>query len=88
MAEQGTYKELSNNPNGAFSKLMEWQMSGGESSGGTEPKGPPTDLDDVMQALGEEEESEEDVDEEGLKVRKGEETKSEAVLEKVNKRRG
>ena len=30
VAEEGTYKELSNNPDGAFSKLMEWQMSGGE----------------------------------------------------------
>ncbi len=30
VAEEGTYKELSSNPEGAFSKLMEWQMSGGE----------------------------------------------------------
>lgn len=30
VAEEGTYKELSSNPDGAFSKLMEWQMSGGE----------------------------------------------------------
>lgn len=30
VAEEGTYEELSNNPDGAFNKLMEWQMSGGE----------------------------------------------------------
>lgn len=32
VAEQGTFKELSDNPNGAFTKLMEWQMSGGETT--------------------------------------------------------
>jgi putative ABC transport system ATP-binding protein len=30
LAEEGTYEELTNNPDGAFNKLMEWQMSGGE----------------------------------------------------------
>ncbi|KAF1915899.1 ATP-dependent permease MDL2 [Ampelomyces quisqualis] len=30
VAEEGTYEELTNNPTGAFNKLMEWQMSGGE----------------------------------------------------------
>lgn len=30
VAEEGTYKELASNPNGAFTKLMEWQISGGE----------------------------------------------------------
>ncbi|KAL5114367.1 ATP-binding cassette permease mdl1 [Pleosporales sp. CAS-2024a] len=30
VAEEGTYEELTSNPNGAFNKLMEWQMSGGE----------------------------------------------------------
>ncbi|CAI6340739.1 unnamed protein product [Periconia digitata] len=30
VAEEGSYEELSGNPHGAFSKLMEWQMSGGE----------------------------------------------------------
>lgn len=32
VAEQGSYEELSSRPDGAFTKLMEWQMSGGESS--------------------------------------------------------
>ncbi|KAH8888772.1 hypothetical protein GQ53DRAFT_230623 [Thozetella sp. PMI_491] len=30
VAEVGSYPELSSNPESAFSKLMEWQMSGGE----------------------------------------------------------
>lgn len=30
VAEEGTYEELSSNPNGAFNKLMEWQLSGSE----------------------------------------------------------
>ncbi|KAK4199886.1 P-loop containing nucleoside triphosphate hydrolase protein [Triangularia verruculosa] len=30
VAEVGSYTELSNNPDSAFSKLMEWQMSGGD----------------------------------------------------------
>ena len=32
VAEMGSYKELSSKPDGAFSKLMEWQMSGGENT--------------------------------------------------------
>lgn len=30
VAEEGTYEQLSNNKTGAFNKLMEWQLSGGE----------------------------------------------------------
>jgi putative ABC transport system ATP-binding protein len=30
VAEQGSYEELSSHPDGAFTKLMEWQMSGGD----------------------------------------------------------
>ncbi|RAL04069.1 ATP-binding cassette permease mdr2 [Aspergillus ibericus CBS 121593] len=32
VAEQGTYEELSARPDGAFTKLMEWQISGGENT--------------------------------------------------------
>ncbi|OQD73161.1 hypothetical protein PENDEC_c016G06011 [Penicillium decumbens] len=32
VAEQGSYEELSSRPDGAFTKLMEWQMSGGEAA--------------------------------------------------------
>ena len=69
-------------------------MGGGESSDSTnanatlsiaaEPRGPPTDAEDVLHDLEEGEEGEEG-DDEGVKVRKGKESKSEAVLEKVGK---
>jgi putative ABC transport system ATP-binding protein len=39
VAEQGTYKELRSRPDGAFTKLMEWQMSGGETG---MARGPPS----------------------------------------------
>ncbi|KFY06264.1 hypothetical protein V491_08748, partial [Pseudogymnoascus sp. VKM F-3775] len=32
VAEMGTYKELSADPESAFTRLMEWQMSGGEAT--------------------------------------------------------
>lgn len=32
VAEQGPYEELSSRPDGAFTKLMEWQLSGGDTS--------------------------------------------------------
>ncbi len=89
VAEQGSYKDLSNNPDGAFTKLMEWQMSGGETEGvaggggaDERSKGPPDENGRALEGLGEEEE---DVDEEGMKVRKGSESKSEVVLEKAVK---
>ncbi|KAI9815478.1 MAG: ATP-binding cassette permease mdl1 [Pycnora praestabilis] len=90
VAEQGTFKDLSNNPNGAFTKLMEWQMSGGDAAEppSTDPsaqhRGPPTEAEEIQQRL-ESKEGEEDVEEEGLKVRNEGETKSELVFEKVGK---
>jgi len=59
VAEMGTYKELSSRQDGAFTKLMEWQMSGGEtrsdvpkesalSSGGT---GLPTENEEIHHLL-------------------------------------
>lgn len=95
VAETGSYHDLSNNPNGAFTKLMEFQMSGGETTEGgedeklgvnTEGSGPPDERDRMLQDVGSGEEGvEEGVEEEGAKVRKREETKSEAVLESVGK---
>lgn len=32
VAEQGPYKELSRNPNGAFTKLMEFQLTGADTA--------------------------------------------------------
>jgi putative ABC transport system ATP-binding protein len=59
VAEMGSYKDLSNRPDGAFTKLMEWQMSGGEptpgvnkdmpiSSGG---RGLPTESEEIEHML-------------------------------------
>lgn len=42
VAEIGSYKELSARPEGAFTKLMEWQMTGGEDA-----SPPPTNLRNV-----------------------------------------
>ncbi|PGH04133.1 ABC transporter ATP-binding protein [Blastomyces parvus] len=57
VAEQGTYKELSSRPDGAFTKLMEWQMSGGEGGVGPLPhdgsagRGPPSEKEELQQML-------------------------------------
>lgn len=40
VAEQGTYKELSADSESAFSKLMEWQMSGGDAAVDKIPRDP------------------------------------------------
>lgn len=59
VAEMGPYRELSRRPDGAFTKLMEWQMSGGESrtdvnkemsitAGG---QGPPTESEEIEHLL-------------------------------------
>lgn len=50
VAEEGTYKELSNNPDGAFSKLMEWQMSGGEVET-KHSRNVPTEEEDIQEEL-------------------------------------
>lgn len=94
VAEQGSYKDLSADPNGAFTKLMEWQMSGGETNDtrntgiASEPRGPPTESEEIQHRLESrgEGDGEEDVEEEGLKVRGEKETGAEAVVEKVGKR--
>jgi putative ABC transport system ATP-binding protein len=63
VAEQGSYDELSSNPDGAFTKLMEWQMSGGET---TPAPGVPIEADQLWELQREESEpelEEEDVEE-------------------------
>ena len=63
MAQQGSYAELSQDPDSAFSKLMEWQMSGGETKGGSADEGDEADTEakeslggyeDVVEGLAEE----------------------------------
>lgn len=75
VAEQGSFRELSQRPDGAFTKLMEWQMSGSDvsgppgsaSAGGSAPASPsPSEQEDIEQLLRDEdveEEEEEDFDE-------------------------
>ena len=50
VAEQGTYAELTSNPESQFIKLMEWQMSGGEPPGSAaRTRRPPLELEhDVL----------------------------------------
>jgi putative ABC transport system ATP-binding protein len=56
VAEEGTYQELASNPDGAFSKLMEWQLSGGE----FDTRGPrPTEEEEIEEDLEHDDEEEE-----------------------------
>lgn len=69
-------------------------MSGGETNDtsdthiAAEPRGPPTESEEIQHRLESrgDGEGEEDVEEEGLKVRGEKETRVEAVVEKVGKR--
>jgi putative ABC transport system ATP-binding protein len=78
VAEQGTYKELSSKPDGAFTKLMEWQMSGSENPAGNgngtthhdmaiaaEGRGPPSELEHLYEDVPIEHEVEEEAEEAG-----------------------
>ena len=93
VAEQGTYRDLSTRPNGAFTKLMEWQLNGGgpedapSASNKPQHRGPPTEQEEAMAGLIEEEESD-DVDEETLKVKREDSSKAEIVAEKADKQQG
>ncbi|GES59448.1 ABC multidrug transporter Mdr2 [Aspergillus terreus] len=62
VAEQGSYEELSARPDGAFTKLMEWQMSGGDVSQppSAAPISPETE--EKLWQMEQEESMEEDVD--------------------------
>ena len=79
VAEMGSYKELSGRPDGAFSKLMEWQMSGGETRTIPAP-GQPTETEEIEHALG----SEEPDHEEEIEGSKTQEVVTEAVEQKKN----
>ena len=88
VAEMGSYKQLSNNPDGAFSKLMEWQMSGGEQVAGHElgiapgGRGPPSEKEEIESLLHSGEDEGEDQYEEDIQSSKVEETVTKAVEEK------
>ena len=72
VAEEGTYQELSSKTDGAFSKLMEWQLSGGESDVPRRSHGPQlSELEEIQLRLRHEEEEhhslEEEIDQEKKK---------------------
>ncbi|KAK3114890.1 ATP-binding cassette permease mdl1 [Teratosphaeriaceae sp. CCFEE 6253] len=91
VAQMGTYRDLAADKEGAFAKLMEWQMSGGEAAA---PKAKPAgdggeeeeaamrrrleEHDGEAEAVGDAE-----VVGQGGKVRGGKETAAEAVLERT-----
>ena len=92
VAQVGTYRELSEDKEGAFAKLMEWQMSGGSmptrSPGGPQDEAGPqvTEDDSIKQGLKKDSSEEgaaasEEVGE-GTKVRGDKESAAEAVLER------
>jgi putative ABC transport system ATP-binding protein len=51
VAEEGTYEELTSNPHGAFNKLMEWQMSGGETDTSKIKSPRPTEEEEIEREL-------------------------------------
>ena len=61
VAEQGSFKELSAKRDGAFTKLMEWQMNGGSVDEGNTSgndfaapppgRGPPTEAEEIRERL-------------------------------------
>jgi putative ABC transport system ATP-binding protein len=86
VAEEGSFAELSGRKDGAFSKLMEWQLSG---EAGIEPPrryGPhPTEAEEIEYELEEspDDDFEEVIEEDGTRVRKEKITKTEAVAERT-----
>ncbi|KAJ9608305.1 ATP-binding cassette permease mdl1 [Cladophialophora chaetospira] len=76
VAEMGSYKDLSSRPDGAFTKLMEWQLSGNEQAASdvnklaidAENKGPPTEKDEIEAGLDDKGEVDTEDELEGSKV--------------------
>jgi putative ABC transport system ATP-binding protein len=65
VAEMGNYRDLSANPDSAFTKLMEWQMSGGEADeAGRELEGHITEREEILDDLEKAQEDEESLEEE------------------------
>jgi len=90
VAEMGSYKELSSKQDGAFSKLMEWQMSGGDStnersqSAQARNNPAPTEKEEIEYTLrsGEDEVDEVSESDEEMQGSKTQETVTEAVGQK------
>lgn len=74
VAETGSYAQLSADKSTAFSKLMEWQMTGGENPNSALPRRLPHRVDEETDATEEEFEEAEDIDQEEVgNVRKEDE---------------
>ena len=93
VAEQGTYQELSSKKDGAFTRLMEWQMSGGEVSaapgtsdtqgGATAAAGPPREKEELIDDMADSPPSETEGQEDNIRSRQGQQMGTEEVLKKV-----
>ncbi|KAL9062534.1 MAG: hypothetical protein Q9157_008838, partial [Trypethelium eluteriae] len=94
VAETGTYNELSRRKDGAFTKLMEWQMGGGTApralASRREPNPQISEGEEIMHEFDEaseesegEKEGEDTIEEEGTRVRKENVTSGEAVAERT-----
>ncbi|KAH8428391.1 ATP-binding cassette permease mdr2 [Aspergillus melleus] len=70
VAEHGSYEELSSRPDGAFTKLMEWQMSGGDAT--QPPQNAPVSPETEEKLWNLQKEEDEDVDEAVTKQSKNE----------------
>ncbi|KAL1296628.1 hypothetical protein AAFC00_000115 [Neodothiora populina] len=82
VAETGTFTELSNKKEGAFKKLMEWQLSGNETR--SRERGPAvTEEEEMEYVLEHDAEGQDLMEEEGSTERKDDITKAEAVAERV-----
>jgi putative ABC transport system ATP-binding protein len=92
VAEQGSYKELSRKKDGAFTKLMEWQMSGSETASFAHPemekdlavcaeggRGPPTEKEEIQYRLDSVQPEHEGEGEEEVEGSKAQEVVEEAV---------
>jgi len=91
VAETGTYSELSKKKEGAFSKLMEWQMSGNEAAK-SRPRGPEVSEEEELgyevQEESAAEEGKEQMEEQGSKYRGQDISAGEAVAERMPKSTG
>ncbi|QDS69660.1 hypothetical protein FKW77_009462 [Venturia effusa] len=80
VAEEGSYKELAARKDGAFAKLMEWQMSGDSGSG---PPGPiPSEEEEIESDLESGQEDQSEGEEETSKVKKEEVKGADLIAEK------
>jgi putative ABC transport system ATP-binding protein len=87
VAEEGSYEQLSANKDGAFTKLMEWQLSGeGEVDIGEKHSPIPTEEEEIEFDLEEDDPVDgvaEEGEEQGSRIRKQNVSQAETVFERV-----